>query len=223
MIRVLIVDDERPARAKLRKLLEAESDIQMPRLDGFGVIEAVGVGAMPAVVFVTAYDEHALRAFEVNALDYLLKPYAPSRFVRLLDRVRRWRTQTEAGTLSAQLQDLLALHTGSLRYLERLVVEKSKEREVLLRLERVDLIRAEGNYLSFIVDGGVYTRRGTLAALVERLDPKQFMRINRSEIVRLDAVQELQSWSHGDYRVIMRNGSTLTWSRRYRARAGDEF
>lgn len=260
MIRALVVDDEAPARAKIRDLLAAEPDfelageaasgreavdrlaeiqpdvvfldIQMPELDGFGVIEQVGVEAMPLTVFVTAFDDHALQAFEVHALDYLLKPFAPSRFRKVLERIRsrlgeRGDNQDahEAGGLAARLERLLesVRPRAEPGYLTRLQVSCSDEREVLLPVDAIDRIQADRNYLRIFTSDGEHRRRGTLTEIADRLDPDRFLRINRSEIVRLDAVEELQPWFHGDYRVRMKDGTRLTWSRRYRAQAKDRF
>jgi two-component system LytT family response regulator len=248
MIRALIADDEAPARAKLRKLIGGESDfviaaeaadgeeavkairndapdvvfldIQMPRLDGFGVIDAVGVESMPLVVFVTAFDEHALRAFEVHAFDYLLKPIAPQRFRGLIDRVRRQLASGDSRTLANRLQQLLE-SAAPKHFLQRILVRAGDEREVLLPLDSIDIIRADRNNVRFVTRGGEFVRRTTIGDLEARLDPDRFLRINRSEIVRLDAVRELQPWFHGDCRVILRDGKTLTWSRRYRSRSID--
>ncbi|MCG8456997.1 MAG: LytTR family DNA-binding domain-containing protein [Holophagales bacterium] len=262
-IRVLIVDDEEPARAKLRRFLGAEGDVevvgeardgmeavalvadpgadvvfldvQMPRLDGFGVVRRVGVGRMPLTVFVTAFDQHALAAFEVEALDYLLKPFGAERFRRLMARVRSELRTRRSADLAARLESLLgsvaAVSTASPSHvdsdaaagppLRRLMVEKGPGRQVLLDLRQVEVVRADGNYLVFRTAEGERRRRGTLKELEARLDPEEFLRINRSEIVRLEAVAELQPWFHGDYRVCLHDGSVLTWSRRYRARFKD--
>ncbi|HEX9736575.1 MAG TPA: LytTR family DNA-binding domain-containing protein [Thermoanaerobaculia bacterium] len=251
MIRALIADDEAPARAKVRKLLASADDVEvvgeaadgaeavaairllapdvvfldvrMPRLDGFGVVAEIGVEAMPLVVFVTAYDEHALKAFEVHALDYLLKPFAASRFGRVLERVRRQLAGAAPADLARRLELALAAVEPAPRYLRRLTARLDEDREVILPVERIDLIRAHGNYVRLHTADGEYVRRATLSALAGRLDPEHFLRVNRSEIVRLDAVAELQPWFHGDYRVIMKSGRTLTWSRRYRAKTKDDF
>lgn len=249
-IRVLVVDDEPPARAKLRRLLAAEADVevvaeaadgeeavaairsraldlvfldvQMPRLDGFGVIERVGAESMPAVVFVTAFDEHAVRAFEVQALDYLLKPFAPARLRNVLDRVRGARSRP-AVDLASRLERLLGSLEPSEGRLQRLLVSAGPEREVLLPVAGIDLVRADANYLEVHACGKIYRRRGPLSELASRLDPDQFLQINRGEIVRLDAVAELQPWFHGDYRVLLKSGEQLTWSRRYRAKEKGRF
>jgi len=251
VIRALIADDEPPARRKLRELLGRETDfeivaeaadgveavaairaaspdvvfldIQMPRLDGFGVIAEVGTEAMPLVVFVTAYDEHAVRAFEVEALDYLLKPFAPSRFQGLLERLRRRIDHQDPGDLDERIGRLLAAVRPASGALRQILAEKEEGRQILLAVGEIDLIRADGNYLTFLSKGEEYRRRGTLREIEERLDPTQFVRLNRSEIVRLEAVRELQPWFHGDARVILKDGSVLTWSRRYRGKVEGVF
>ena len=250
MIRALIADDEAPARKKLRELLAKEADVEivgeaadgveavaairaaapdvvfldirMPRLDGFGVIREVGVDAMPLVVFVTAYDEHALKAFEVHALDYLLKPFAPSRFARLLDRLRR-QLGSASGDLAQRIDRLLTEMRPAAAPMRQILVEIDEGRQTLLNLEAIDLIRADGNYLCLLSGGITYRRRGTLSDLEARLDPARFLRLNRSEIVRLEAIREIQPWFHGDARVVLADGEVLTWSRRYRAKAEGMF
>ncbi len=253
-MRVLIVDDEAPARAKMRRYLgeypdveivgEAENgvdaverigdlgpdlvflDVQMPELDGFGVIDVIGVEAMPHVVFVTAFDEHALKAFEVRALDYLLKPFTPERFAAVMERARSELARAaHDGTpaLAGKLDALLAaVTTARPWYLQRVLVH-NETKAFLIPVDRVDRVEAERNYVRLHSGGTVFTLRGSLSALAERLDPAKFLRINRSAIVRLDAVKELQPWFHGDYRVVMGDGTTLMWSRRYRAHTAGEF
>jgi two-component system, LytTR family, response regulator len=246
MIRVLIADDERPARQKLRVLLARDPgvemvgeaadgdeavreierlapdvvflDVRMPRRDGFGVLDALEPGRMPLVVFVTAHDEHALRAFDVHAVDYLLKPFTATRLRDVLGRIGERLAARHGRELAAGLQRALEEIENRSGWLRRLRVEAQPNHEVLLPLDRVDVIRARGNFLELQAADGRYLRRGTLTDLDRRLDPHQFVRINRSEIVRLDAVRELQPWFHGDYRVILNSGATLAWTRRYRAR-----
>ncbi len=250
MIRVLIVDDEEPARTKLAKFLADEEglevvaeaadgkeaveaildvapdlvflDIQMPRLDGLEVVRRVGrrIGyrAMPWVVFVTAYDEHALAAFDVQAIDYLLKPYARRRLRQALARVRR-RMETEQRAESAQrLETLLEKASPKAQYLEHILVKKAIHREILLPVGEIDLFRAKGNYVELVTGSGTYPCRGPLSKVATRLDPSLFLHINRGEVVRLAAVEEFQPWFRGDYRVVMKSGEVLSWSRRYRAR-----
>lgn len=251
MIRALLVDDEAPARRKLRELLAGESDveiigeaadgveavaairtaspdvvfldIQMPRLDGFGVISEVGVAAMPLTVFVTAYDEHALRAFEVQALDYLLKPFAPSRFQTLLARVRHQLAKPGGEDLAGRIESLLQAVRPEPAYLRQILAEREADRQILLTVDEIDRIEADGNTLRFHTQEGAFHRRGTLSDLENRLDPARFLRLNRSEIVRLEAIREIQPWFHGDARVILKDGEVLTWSRRYRAKAEGLF
>jgi two-component system LytT family response regulator len=236
VIRALIADDEAPARRKqacdgveaVEAIRSASPDvvfldIQMPRLDGFGVIAEVGVEAMPLVVFVTAYDEHALRAFEVHELDYLLKPFAPSRFQRLLERVRQRLGGASSGDLAQRVERLLAAVRPAPGYPRQLLVERDEGRQVLLAVDEIQRVEADGNYLRFVTAEGEHRRRGTLRDLEGRLDPARFLRLNRSQIVRLDSIREVQPWFHGDARVILRDGSVLTWSRRYRAKAEGLF
>jgi len=200
-------------------------DVQMPELDGFGVIDAIGVESMPYVVFVTAFDEYALKAFEVRALDYLLKPFTPERFAAVIDRARAEvaRAATERTELRGKLEALLgAVAAGRPRYLQRILVHQAN-RALLLPVERIDRVEADRNYVRLHSGGTAFILRRSLTSLADRLDPEKFLRINRSEIVRLDAVKELQPWFHGDYRVVMGDGTTLMWSRRYRAQTAGEF
>jgi two-component system LytT family response regulator len=249
MIRVLIADDEAPARRKLVSLLAAHPDvevvgeaadgpeavarileldpdlvlldIQMPRLDGFGVVDEVGVDAMPTVVFVTAYDEHALRAFEAHALDYLLKPFPPARLDSVLGRVRRQLAARRSNEVADRLERVLGALGRERKPLRRLLVDSAPNRQALLALDDVLLLRADRNDVRFVTAEREYRRRMTLSELERRLDPDTFLRLNRSEIVRTSAIREVQPWFHGDARVILHNGTVLSWSRRYRARAGE--
>lgn len=248
MIRVMIVDDERPARQKIRHYLESEPDmkivgeagngreavelvqrdrpdlvfldVQMPGLDGFGVIEALDFEPLPQIVFVTAHDHFALRAFEVHALDYLLKPFDPGRFEKVLDRARQFinRGADESGSVNQLLEEL----RGRPRYIERLLID-SKDRAFFLRVDKIQWIESAKNYVRLHVDRDIYSLRGTIEGLNRRLDPARFLRINRSQIVNLDSVQELQPWFHGEYRIILKDGTRMNWSRRYLDRASDLF
>jgi two-component system LytT family response regulator len=248
-MRVLIVDDERPARAKLRRLLGGEPDVdivgeaatgaaaveaiaaarpdvvfldvQMPVMDGFGVIEAVGLERMPFVVFATAHDAHAVRAFEVRALDYLLKPFAPDRFRTVLARVRHALAGDGDVVPRERLGQAAADAAGRAR-LSRLLV-RDGARALLLAVGRIDLFEADGNRVRLHADGRTFAVRTPLADLAARLDPAEFLQISRSAVVRLDAVREMQPWFHGDYRIVMRDGRELMWSRRFRARTGHVF
>ncbi len=254
MIRVLIVDDEEPARSKLAGFLADEEglevvgeaadgnaaihaildldpdlvflDIQMPHLDGLEVVRRlgrqVGYRAVPWIVFVTAYDEHALAAFDVQAIDYLLKPYARRRLGQALARVRG-RMETEQRAESAErLGRLLEKAGPRVQYLEHILVKKAIHREILLPVSEIDLLRAKGNYVELVTGKGSYACRGPLSKVVAGLDPSLFLKINRGEMVRLAAVEEFQPWFRGDYRVVMKNGEVLNWSRRYRARTREQ-
>jgi two-component system LytT family response regulator len=250
-VRVLLVDDEAPARLKLRRLFAAEPDaeivgeaphgalavsrirtlepdlvfldVQMPVLDGFGVIEQLGPEAMPPVVFVTAFDEHAVRAFEVHALDYLLKPVSPERFRSALERVRAHlvRRPRDDEQMVGRFRQLLA-DSGRDPYLHRILVQDER-RAHLLAVDRITHLAAERNYVRLHTPGAMYEIRSTLTLLERRLDPKDFLRINKGAIVRLEAIKELHPWSHGDYRVVLSDGTALTWSRRYRAKDAGAF
>jgi two-component system, LytTR family, response regulator len=242
-IRTFIVDDEPLARQRLRRLLEAEADIeiagecadgrqavsavrrdapdllfldvQMPLLDGFGVLEELGPDATPVVIFVTAHDRYALKAFEVHALDYLLKPFDRERFRRTLDHVRAQLQRNERVDVNKRLLALLADVQGARKPLERLVV-KSGGRVCFVRTEEIDWIEAAGNYLRLHVGRDVHVLRETMSRLESRLDPRQFPRIHRSTMVNLERIQELQPSFHGDFVVVLHDGTELTLSRGYR-------
>jgi two-component system LytT family response regulator len=238
-MRALIVDDEAPARAKLRRLLDADSgvevvgeaqngrealaaikrsspdivflDVQMPGLDGFDVAQAIEREGGPYVVFVTANDQRALQAFEVGAVDYLLKPFTPERFARVLERARERLSESER-----------AAPPPATEFLRRILVVDDG-RAAFVPVDRIDRIEAERNYVKLHAGHDVHRLRATLGTLAERLDPAQFLRINRSTLVRLDAVREIHEWSHGDFQVVMHDGTELIWSRRFRAAAASRF
>jgi two-component system LytT family response regulator len=246
-LRAVVVDDESLARQRIRHLLRRADDIevvaecangleavkaiedlkpdlvfldiQMPELDGFGVVEAVGPEAMPPTLFITAFDQHALKAFEVHALDYLLKPFSPERFHKALQRARRWcQPQTEG-----QGPDLDALLAGLRQerpWVDRLLV-KQGDRHLLVRTAALQWIEAEDNYVRLHVEGTSHLLRQTMAGLLARLDPAQFRRIHRSAIVNLDCIREFQPWSGGDHLVIMKDGTKLTLSRTFREQFGE--
>ena len=244
-LRVLVVDDEAPARRRLIALLAAIPevtvageaadgpsavariaalapdvvllDIRMPRLDGFEVIEAVGQGAMPDVVFVTAFDEHAVRAFDVRALDYLLKPVEPARLRDAIARAMDRRFEA-AERRKARRDDVDAVAAERARPLARVLAHDARGKAALVPVSALVLARAQRNYVALHTAQGAYRVRGTIGDLAERLDAARFLRVNRSDIVRLDAIEELAPWSHGDYRIVLPDGAALLWSRRYRAR-----
>ena len=250
-IRALIVDDEPLARERMRSLLGIEPDVDvvgeatngaeavdaildrspdlvfldvhMPKLDGFEVIEAVGAERMPAVVFVTAYDQHALRAFEVQALDYLLKPFDGERLQDTLRRVRRQIQHTETGDFNERLMALVRDLKDEHRPRVDRVVVKSGGRLFFLRTDEIDWIEAAGNYLRLHVGTEGHLLRETMTAIEARLNPETFFRIHRSHIVNIERVKELQPWFNGEYVVILRNGTKLTLSRGYRDRLQEKL
>jgi len=235
--RVLIADDEKPARQKLRLFLAKEPgfenvaeagdgiealrviremrpdlvllDIQMPGLTGFEVIEAIGAADFPYVIFTTAYDQHALKAFEVHAVDYLLKPFTQERFHTALEQFRTRRNPNE------QLLEVLQTIYPTESYLSRILI-RDGERVVPVRLDEVSRISAEEKYVRLHAGKRTYLYRTPLSALVGRLDPRRFVRVHRSEILNVDFVAELQPWSHGDYVIVMKDGSKIPLSRTYR-------
>ena len=239
-MRVLIVDDEAVARRRIRRLLAAEPDVltvdecgdgasaldamtdgnpdvvfldvQMPELDGFEVIRALGPDGLPPIVFVTAHDRYAVRAFDVHAVDYLLKPFTRERFRRALGRVREAARRTNRDlAVAALIEDLRA----GRRYAARVPV-RIDDRFVLIELRHVDWIEAADNYVQLHAGSREYLVRETLSALELRLDPQRFVRIHRSTIVRIDAVTELRPASHGDFEVVLRTGARLTLTRTWR-------
>jgi two-component system LytT family response regulator len=238
----MVIDDEPVARTRVLSLLREEADIevvgecgdgaeavariesmspdllfldvQMPELDGFELLRALEPAQMPAVVFVTAYDEYALRAFEVHALDYLLKPFSAERFRSALSHARASLAQRRATTLGRQLLDLLPdVRPPAAR--ERLLV-KSSGRIHFVRTEEIEWCEAAGNYVRLHVGADAHLMRETMAHLESSLDPQRFVRIHRGSIVNVDRIQELQSSLNGEYTVVLRSGTRLTLSRGYR-------
>ncbi len=242
LIRVLLVDDESLAREMLREMLQDDPqvtivgescngrealeairthspdliflDVQMPELGGFEVLEALGK-EIPRVIFVTAYDQYAVRAFEVHALDYLLKPFDQERFDISWQRARAQILRDRNGGTDQRILALLEEMKAGNKYLERLVI-KASGRIYFLETTEIDWIEAEGNYVSVHSAKKSHLLRETISSLESQLDPKKFVRVHRSSIVRIDRIQELQPWFHGEYRIILQNGTQLTLSRNYR-------
>ena len=243
-IRALVVDDEPLAREMIREMLATDPevevvgecgngreaieaiktstpdlvflDVQMPELGGFEVLESLDPNTTPYVIFVTAYDQYAVRAFEVHALDYLLKPFDRERFEVAWQRAK---AQIKLDRTSRRDQDIIALLEelkAGPRYLERLVI-KNGGRVFFLHVQDIYCIEAEGNYVRVYDNQKGYLLRETISSLEEQLDPKQFLRIHRSAIVKIDRIKEMQPWFHGEYRIIMENGKQLALSRNYRA------
>ena len=244
-IRTLIVDDEKPARRRLAELLGREPDIeiageardgreavdlvraeapdlmfldiQMPDLDGFGVLAALPPELQPLTVFVTAYDRYAIQAFEAHAVDYLLKPYSDQRFEGALRRACQFLRARGAGENAQRVapppDDRAPEPAGG--YLERLVL-KSAGRVTFIGVEDVDWIEASGVYVSLHVGSRAHLYRSSLAHLLQRLDPKRFVRVHRSAAVNTERIRELQPRSHGDYTVVLKNNTELVMSRGFR-------
>lgn len=227
-IRVLIADDEAPARKKLLRFLADEPeftvvaeapdgaaaldavrlhapevvflDIQMPKLDGLAAVATMAEERRPLAVFVTAHDQHALRAFDLQACGYLLKPFDQPRFRSVLQHVRQRVQERRAAAAPASARLLL----------------QTSGRSLFLPQEQVDWIEAAGNYVEVHAGSESHLVRGTLDGLHQKLDAREFVRISRSHVVRIGAIAELQSWSHGELRVRLSTGVTLTWTRRFR-------
>ena len=207
-------------------------DVQMPELDGFEVVRLRGAARMPYVIFVTAYDEFAVRAFETHALDYLVKPVNEVRFAAALDRVRERMRFAEALELTRRIGDLLAAHdrrgevgdvaarAAALLPTRRLVVPTATG-DLVLDVEEVDWIQAEDYYAAVHARGRRHLIRESLASLEQRLDPERFIRVHRSAIVRLDRVREMRSASTGESVLVLRDGTRVPVSRRRREQVAD--
>ena len=250
MLRVLVVDDEPLGRQRLLDLLHDEVDVevvgtaadgaaaveairsvrpdlvfldvQMPGSTGFDVIDTVGASRMPAVVFVTAYDRYALRAFDVHALDYLLKPFDRERFQQALGRARQHLDRKNAGELERRLLELVQDLRSSPQRPERFVI-KSGGRVFFVRTDEIDWVEAAGNYVKLHVGNEAHLLRETMNALEAQLDPDVFFRIHRCHIVNIERVKELQPWFNGEYVVFLRSGARLTLSRGYREKLQDRI
>jgi two-component system LytT family response regulator len=252
LLKVIIVDDEPYARAKLERLLADEEaeilavcangreaaaaidqlkpdlvflDIQMPEMDGFEVLRAIAPVHLPEIVFVTAFDQYALRAFEVNAVDYLLKPFDQERFAAAFARAeQRLRDSASRSGNVQRLLDHLSRQPGAGDnpaagdvYLEWLFVRKGN-RVVKLSVPEIHWFEAEGNYVRIHTHGDAYLIREKMMTLQARLDPKRFARIHRNAIVNLSFVKEMRPWSNSAFVVLLDDGTELRLSRRYRGR-----
>ena len=246
-IKTLIVDDEPLARRNLRVLLERDPqieildecrngreavkaintlspdliflDIQMPEMDGFDVLARVGPEHIQAIIFVTAFDQYALKAFDVHALDYLLKPFDDERFVRALERAKSQIAAREINQLSGRLLALLEEReterkgsTRDERYLTRLMI-KASSRMMLLKVDEIDFIEADGNYAKLHAGRKTHLLREKMNDLEGRLDPAKFVRIHRSIIVNLERIKEMHPHFNGDYVVVLEDGRQLKLSR----------
>ena len=258
-LRVVVVDDEPLARRRVLRMLKEQEDpvdvvavcatgrqaveairesrpdlvfldVQMPEMDGFAVLEELG-GALPSVIFVTAYDQYALRAFEVHALDYLLKPFDAERFAQAFARGRSQLERRTAGQ-SARIVALLEQLSRERKALEEKlapraqqhmewVMVKARGKIEFLRTADVEWIEAEGNYVRLHAGGQGWLIREKISTLEERLDPDLFLRVHRSTIVNLDRVAELRPLPSGDYTITLRDGTKLKLSRGYRQKLAE--
>ena len=246
--KVLIVDDEPLARDRIREMLKDDRetliigearngrealeaitahapdivflDVQMPDMNGFEVLNTLRVKQMPLIIFVTAYDQHAVRAFEVQAIDYLMKPFDRKRFAKALDhakdQMKRPPNEPDTGRIMRLLEELKT----DARSLERFSI-KTGEKVLFIRAEEVDSIEAEGNYVRLNVATSSHMLRETINSVESQIDPRTFVRIHRSTIVNMNRVKELQTWARGQYRVVLHNGACHTLSRGYRKRFDD--
>ncbi|MCW9705976.1 LytR/AlgR family response regulator transcription factor [Fodinibius salsisoli] len=241
-IRTIIVDDELLACRRLEKLLKEDKeiditavckngveaieqiheknpdllflDIQMPEINGFEVLQHIETDLMPATIFVTAYNEYALKAFEVHALDYLMKPFSKSRFNEALGRVKNIIAREAQSNIDEKVDQLLKfVHNDE--PLSRILV-KSSDHYSFLKSEDIVWIEAAGNYVRIHTSSKKHLIRETMTNMVEKLDSNLFFRIHRSTIVNVEKVKELEKWFHGDYKVVMDNGEKLTMSRNYK-------
>jgi two-component system LytT family response regulator len=242
-LRVLVVDDEAPARQRLVDLLRKDPqvgsileaangkaaveiigrevqdlvflDVQMPELDGLQVIENVGAAAMPLTVFVTAYDKHAIRAFEANALDYLLKPFSDERWEAALARAKTRHDERSIREFGRNALRMLAARSEAGHYLDRLVV-KGGGTTRFIRVADIDWIEGAGVYVNLHVAGKELLYRSALNELAGHLDPMRFIRVHRSAIVNIDSILELQPISHGEFEIVLKDGHRSRVSRTYR-------
>ena len=241
-ITALIVDDEPLARDRIREMLkdhreievigEAKNgreaiesivnqnpdlvflDVQMPDLSGFDVLQNLDVERLPLIIFVTAYDQHAIRAFDVHAVDYLTKPFDRKRFAEAIEQAKvfmKAAKQPETARLLSLLEDLKA----GTPYRERFAI-KSGETVTFVRVEDVDAIEAEGNYVRLKFGNASHLLRDTLNNVESQINPRIFVRIHRRTIVNINSVKELQTWARGEYRVVLFTGVHYTLSRGYR-------
>ena len=247
MIRTLIVDDEPLSRRKIREFLKNDEeirvvgecgsgeqaveavrsaapdllflDVQMPGMDGFMVLEELREERLPFVIFVTAYDKYAVKAFEVRALDYLLKPFHRERFARATQRAKAQMRSAGGADLNHQIRELIQELRPQSRYLDRVIV-RTAGTVFFLKTEEIDWISAEENYVRLHCGKASHLMREKISSLEASLDPGRFRRIHRSTIVNIDRIEKLHPYSHGDYQVVLRDGTELVLSRGYREKLG---
>ena len=239
-IRAVIVDDEPLARQSVRRFLKYHADVevldecsdgqsavhailankpdlvfldvQMPELDGFGVVNRIGPERMPGTIFVTAYDQYALAAFDATALDYLLKPFGKARFDRALARARERIALHESCESIQRFLEAMGSTGTSRNYVDRLAVTEN-ERIVFVKTADIEWIESAGNYVRLHARSGPHEIRETLSSLANRLNPREFVRIHRSALVNFQYVKEVHPWFHGYHLVVLESGQKLRMSR----------
>lgn len=249
-IRALIVDDEPLGRERIRTLLREDAevdvvgeagngheaaieierlrpdllflDVQMPEMDGFAVLDAIADKHMPVIIFVTAYDRYAVQAFEVHALDYLLKAFDRERFESAVSRAKEEVRRSKEGIFNERLVTLLEDLESRKERSTRLVI-KSSGRIFFLPVKEIDWVEAADNYIRIHAGGKEHLMRETLQSLEGRLDPERFLRVHRSAIVNIDRIRELQPMFHGDYALRLCDGTELTLSRKYKDKLGESL
>jgi len=249
-IRALIVDDEPLGRERIRTLLREDAevdvvgeagngheaaieierlrpdllflDVQMPEMDGFAVLDAIADKHMPVIIFVTAYDRYAVQAFEVHALDYLLKAFDRERFESAVSRAKEEVRRSKEGIFNERLVTLLEDLESRKERSTRLVI-KSSGRIFFLPVKEFDWVEAADNYIRIHAGGKEHLMRETLQSLEGRLDPERFLRVHRSAIVNIDRIRELQPMFHGDYALRLCDGTELTLSRKYKDKLGESL
>jgi len=241
--RVLIVDDELPARLRLRELMDSDPDVgemieaengldaveailqkqpdvvfldvQMPGLDGLGVIETIGIERMPVTVFVTAFDQHAVRAFESAAIDYVLKPYGDERMEAAFSRAKARLDDKYVREVGQSVLKLLDNHRVDKPYLDRVVI-RERDKTDLIRVESIDCIESAGVYVALHVGSERIIHRAALSELIGRLDPRRFVRVHRSTVVNIDSILHLEPATHGEFDLVLRGGQRVHVSRTFR-------
>lgn len=241
--RVLIVDDEQPARQRLRELLDNDADVaeimdaengldaveailqqqpdivlldvQMPGLDGLGVIDTIGIARMPVTVFVTAFDQHAVRAFEAAAIDYVLKPFGDERMQAAFTRAKARLDERYVREFGENVLKLLDSRRLEKPFLDRIVV-RERDKTELVRVESIDCIESAGVYVALHVGAERIIHRAALGELVGRLDPRRFIRVHRSTVVNVDSILHLEPATHGEFDLVLRGGQRVHVSRTFR-------
>jgi two-component system LytT family response regulator len=244
MIRTLIVDDEKPARARLRALLEEHPgieivgecsdgeaalarimeggidlvllDVEMPRMTGLEVVELTPAVEMPMVIFVTAYDQYAMRAFDAHAIDYLLKPYDRDRLAVAVSRAARWLRADQQEAQRSRIRKGSAAASGNTTGRPARIAVRGRGRISIVKIDSIDRIESEGNYVRFHVGAQSYLHRQPLHEVEQLLDPAAFVRVHRSAVVNLERIREIRVDTRGDATVILEDGSTVPLGRTYR-------